>query len=86
MPVPTLTGIVMGEYGPGARFGGLYLEPIPTQASVSPFELSLIMAEIDGQLTAKWKYATDIFTADSIARMAQVTRVQPDYFNFASPA
>ena len=72
MPVSTMAAFAIGESGPAASFGGLTLEPLFSGASSSPFELSLAMAEIDGILTAKWTFQTDIFNRESVERMAQV--------------
>jgi hypothetical protein len=67
-----MAAFAIGESGPAASFGGLTLEPLFSGASSSPFELSLAMAEIDGILTAKWTFQTDIFNRESVERMAQV--------------
>ena len=72
MPVSTMAALAIGESGPVAAFGGLNLEPLFSSASTSPYELSLALADIGGHLTAKWTFQSDIFSAATIEKMAQV--------------
>jgi non-ribosomal peptide synthetase component F len=84
LPVSTMAGLIIGDDGPASSFGGLMLEPLFSGASLSPFEISLSLAEIDGALAIKWTYQTDIFSADTISRMAQVPSSLPHVLSVTS--
>jgi amino acid adenylation domain-containing protein len=51
-------------------FGGIELEPFPIFQQEGQMELVLEMVETGGQLFGNLKFNTDLFTADSISRMA----------------
>jgi non-ribosomal peptide synthetase component F len=72
MPVATMAGLMVGDYAPASTFGGLHLEPVFSGASCSPYELALVLADIDGSLAIKWTYQTELFSSETISRMAQV--------------
>jgi len=52
------------------RMAGLTLESFETGTVAAKFDLELSMAEADGGLSASLIYATDLFDADTIARLA----------------
>ncbi|WP_257168773.1 non-ribosomal peptide synthetase [Bradyrhizobium sp. SRS-191] len=49
---------------------GLTLEPFEAEAVTAKFDLELAMSEVDGGLQATLTYATDLFDAATIARLA----------------
>ena len=67
-----MAAFAIGAAGPSASFGGLNLEPLNLGASVSPYELSVSTAYVDGRLTAKWTYQSDLFSTGTIQQMARV--------------
>lgn len=49
---------------------GLEMTSLEAEYPIAKFDLSLHIAEQDGQLHCYWEYATDLFVSDSIERMA----------------
>ncbi|TMC19815.1 MAG: hypothetical protein E6J34_14610, partial [Chloroflexi bacterium] len=49
----------------------LVLEPLVYGQQGAPFDLSLTIFEIEGQLTADWRYNVDLFDATTIVRIAE---------------
>ncbi|MEL6748819.1 MAG: amino acid adenylation domain-containing protein, partial [Pseudomonadota bacterium] len=49
---------------------GLELTPEQPERQVAKLDLTVYVTEQAGQLTLNWEYATDLFTSDRIARMA----------------
>ena len=49
---------------------GLAVSYLETEYPVAKFDLSLNIAEQDGQFHCSWEYATDLFQAETIERMA----------------
>ncbi len=65
-----LAGLLLpGGQGPVDAPGGLRLEPMPLAQQEGQFDLVLEMVEVAGALHGSLKYSTDIFMADTIARM-----------------
>lgn len=63
--------ILPGEDEPAIPFGDLMLEPLPFAQQDGQFDLNLEMKEDEGgRLVAAWKYAADLFEAETIERMA----------------
>src|SRR5262249_23481699 len=50
---------------------GLALEPFAYGQQGAPFDLTLTIFEIEGALTADFRYNVDLFDASTLARMAQ---------------
>ncbi|WP_437681738.1 non-ribosomal peptide synthase/polyketide synthase [Sorangium sp. So ce131] len=50
---------------------GLTLEGVEFETGAAKFDLTLSMVESDGGLEAGWEYSTDLFDAESVARMAR---------------
>jgi amino acid adenylation domain-containing protein len=65
-----LAALALGETGIGMNLGDLQLESFRLEQQIAQFELTLMMAEIDGVLTAAWQYNSDLFDIDTITRMA----------------
>jgi len=65
-----LASLALGETGTRIEIGGLELESFALEQRVAQFDLTLMMAEVDGALSASWQYNTDLFDAATIARMA----------------
>ena len=49
---------------------GLDITPIAQDSPIAKFDLTLNLAEVDGQLELTWEYATDLFEPARIERMA----------------
>lgn len=65
-----LAALALGETGISMNLGDLELESWGLEQQIAQFELTLMMAEIEGVLTASWQYNSDLFDSDSIVRMA----------------
>lgn len=52
------------------KLPGLTLEPLEPDYPTAKFDLTLNIAELDGELNCQWEYATDLFYAETITRMA----------------
>ncbi len=65
-----LGGFALGEPGTRVPLGGLELESFALSPPGAPFALMLVMAEVDGGLGGSFRYATDLFDAATVARMA----------------
>ncbi len=65
-----LAALALGESGIGMNLRDLQLETWRLEQQIAQFELTLMMAEIDGVLTASWQYNSDLFDSDTITRMA----------------
>lgn len=52
------------------RPGALRLEPLTLEQRIAQFDLSLTMAEVDGELAASFEYNTDLFDAATIERLS----------------
>ena len=48
---------------------GLKMSPLAFDADISRYDLTLWMFEGEGELTASWTYSTDLFEAETVARM-----------------
>jgi amino acid adenylation domain-containing protein len=65
------SSFVLGESEGRMELGELVLEPLPFSAQQEgQFDLTLVMVEVDGTLSASLDYNTDLFDASTIARMA----------------
>ncbi|HEY9401515.1 MAG TPA: amino acid adenylation domain-containing protein, partial [Pyrinomonadaceae bacterium] len=65
-----LAALALGEANASLRVGGLSLEPVRLQHQVAQFDLTLLMAELDGGLAASLQFNTDLFDASTIERLA----------------
>ncbi|BAZ69380.1 amino acid adenylation [Fischerella sp. NIES-4106] len=65
-----LAALALGETGICMDLGDLQLESWRLEQQIAQFELTLMMAEIDGILTASWQYNSDLFDSNTITRMA----------------
>ncbi len=64
-----LAGFALGEAGTRMKWGSLTLESIALNQRVAQFDLTMMMAELDGALTGSLQYNTDLFEAESMARL-----------------
>ena len=64
-----MTSFALGERGGGMKLGGLQLEAVALEQRVTPFDLTLLMAEADRELGAAVEYNVDLFDAATIRRM-----------------
>ncbi|HEY6187654.1 MAG TPA: amino acid adenylation domain-containing protein [Pyrinomonadaceae bacterium] len=70
-----LAAFALGEPGVEVSLCGLRLESMALEQRIAQFDLSLTMAEVDGELRASFEYCTDLFEATTIRRMADHFRV-----------
>jgi non-ribosomal peptide synthetase component F len=63
--------LLTGEGGKAVETGGLTLVPIPLPGQGAMFDLSLLMSDAGETLAAAFQYATDLFDAETIARLAR---------------
>jgi amino acid adenylation domain-containing protein len=66
----SLAAFALGETGVRIKLGELELESLRLEKHIAQFDLTLMMAEVDGALSTAWQYNTDLFDAATIARMA----------------
>ncbi len=65
-----VTAFALGEPGVKIKLGELELESLSLSKGIAQFDLTLMIAEVDGALCASWQYNTDLFDPTTIARMA----------------
>ncbi|NMF64063.1 non-ribosomal peptide synthetase [Brasilonema octagenarum UFV-E1] len=65
-----LASFALGETGARMHLGKLEMESLALEQRVAQFDLTLTMAEVDGELAASLEYNTDLFDAATIMRMA----------------
>ncbi|MGA9996711.1 MAG: amino acid adenylation domain-containing protein, partial [Pyrinomonadaceae bacterium] len=70
-----LAAFALGESGAQVNLGGLLLESMALDQRIAQFDLSLTMAEVNGELAASFEFCTDLFEASTIKRLAQHFRV-----------
>ncbi|MFP2933712.1 condensation domain-containing protein, partial [Pyxidicoccus sp. 3LG] len=73
-----LGAFALGEAGARVRLGALELESVPLGQRSAAFDLTLMMAEVEGGFTASLEYCADLFDAESAARMARHLRALLD--------
>ncbi len=66
-----LAAFALGETGAQMKLGELVLESMVLEQRVAQFDLTLMMAEVDGALGASLQYNADLFDPATIRRMAQ---------------
>ena len=66
-----LTLFALGEQGSRIELGGLVLESMTHEQRVAQFDLTLMMAEVDGGFSASLQYNRDLFERSTIVRLAQ---------------
>lgn len=66
-----LAALALGEDGARMQLGPLNLESIHFAQRVAQFDLTLMMAGLNGSLGASLQYNTDLFNRDTIRRMAE---------------
>jgi alpha-ketoglutarate-dependent taurine dioxygenase len=85
--ISPLFQVVFNYYAPEPfqQIPGLKLEPLSFDYGVGRFDLSLIMSDREGTLSGVWKYSTELFDADTVARihghfetLLQSITAQPD--------
>jgi amino acid adenylation domain-containing protein len=64
-----VASLALGESGQRLQLGDLVLESMGLEQRVTQFELTLMMAEVDGGLSGSLQYNTDLFEASTIERM-----------------
>jgi natural product biosynthesis luciferase-like monooxygenase protein len=65
-----LASLAVGESGARVVLGELPLESVRVKQQAAQVDLTLVMAEVDGCLSASMQYNTDLFDATRIVRMA----------------
>ena len=65
-----LTAFALGEAGAQMQLGVLQLESVRLEQRIAQFDLTLMLAEVEGELRATFEYNDDLFEADTIRRMA----------------
>jgi amino acid adenylation domain-containing protein len=65
-----LASFALGEAGARLQLGSLPLESMALDQRVSQFDLTLMMAEVNGGLTGSLQYDTDLFDATTIEQLA----------------
>jgi amino acid adenylation domain-containing protein/non-ribosomal peptide synthase protein (TIGR01720 family) len=70
-----LAAFALGEAGALVNLGGLHLESMALDQRIAQFDLSLTMAEVNGELAASFEYCTALFEASTIMRLAEHFRV-----------
>ena len=66
-----LTSLAVGEVGAKLEMGALSLESLPLEQQTTMFDITLRMADVEGELAASLEYNTDLFDASTITRMAE---------------
>ncbi len=64
-----LASFALGETGVQTKLWGLDVEPVALERHVSQFDLTLMMAEVNGALSVSFEYNTDLFAAETVKRM-----------------
>ncbi|MDQ2586613.1 non-ribosomal peptide synthetase [Saccharothrix yanglingensis] len=62
--------LVLNRGGGSDTWGGFPAAPLPADRATSRFDLTLHVRETDGDWPANLDYSTDLFDADTVARMA----------------
>jgi amino acid adenylation domain-containing protein/non-ribosomal peptide synthase protein (TIGR01720 family) len=73
-PLPdkqALSAFALNEAGAQIRLGDVWLESISLEQRAAQFDLTLMMAEMSGELLASFEYNTDLFDAATIRRMTE---------------
>ncbi|MET0646196.1 MAG: AMP-binding protein, partial [Pyrinomonadaceae bacterium] len=65
-----VAAFAIGEAGARMNLGGLELESAPLPQHVTQFDLTLMLAEVNGGLSGSFHYNTDLFEAATITRMS----------------
>jgi natural product biosynthesis luciferase-like monooxygenase protein len=65
-----LVSLAVGESGAPVALGDLPLESVRVRQHAAQFDLTLVMAEVDGRISASLQYNTDLFDAATIGRVA----------------
>ena len=65
-----IASLALGEAGARVELGGLALESLSLEQRVAQFDLTLMMVEEEGGLAASLQYNTDLFDAQTVARLA----------------
>ncbi|MGB9181613.1 MAG: amino acid adenylation domain-containing protein, partial [Pyrinomonadaceae bacterium] len=64
-----LASFALGRTGAQIKLGDLLLESVSLEKRVAQFDLTLMMAEVEGVLVGSIQYNSDLFTAATISRM-----------------
>ncbi len=64
-----LSALALGLPGATLPLGPAVLESLPLIGQPDQFDLTLMMAEVNGALAASMRYSTDLFDADTVDRM-----------------
>jgi amino acid adenylation domain-containing protein len=66
-----ISSLALGEAGASVKIGNLELEPLALEQQIAQFDLTLMMAEVEGGITFSLQYNTDLFDASTIKRMTE---------------
>lgn len=64
-----MSGLAVAEEGGSMKLGDLTLESIAIEDRVVPFDMTMLMAEVDDGLGASLQYNTDLFETESARRL-----------------
>src|SRR5205085_4588048 len=70
-----LAAFALGEAGAEVNLSGLLLESMALNQRIAQLDLSLTMAEVNGELAASFEFCTDLFEASTIKRLAEHFRM-----------
>lgn len=59
----------LGQEGQALELGGLTIEPYALPQQAAQFDLTLMVAEIEGRLLTTWQYNTDLFVPSAIEQL-----------------
>ena len=68
---PALNAFALGGAGARMELGGLELESLALEQRIAQFDLTLSVGETPSGLTGNFEYNTDLFEAETIARLAE---------------
>lgn len=66
-----LVSFALGESGVRMKLGGLLMESVALDQEIAQFDLTLMMADTAGTLSATFQYNTDLFEAQTINRLSE---------------
>jgi amino acid adenylation domain-containing protein/non-ribosomal peptide synthase protein (TIGR01720 family) len=69
LPSQDFGALAVSMEGKEVRLGDLVFESVPLEHKVAQFDLTLAMAETDGQMVASFEYNTDLFEDATVDRM-----------------
>jgi amino acid adenylation domain-containing protein/thioester reductase-like protein len=65
-----IASMAVGNAGPSTLLGGMEMQPIATPLEKSPYDIECRCAQVNGQLSVRFVYNTDILLPETMDRMA----------------